>query len=67
MNAQDVRRLLLRAAAALETPDDLTKEEKGHVIEDCLIAADQIGPLNETEITDDEDEGEVEFDEDNED
>lgn len=31
--------LLNRAAAALETPDDLTEEEKAYLIEDLVVMA----------------------------
>lgn len=34
--------LLNRAAAALETPGDLTEEEKQHVIEDLVLAAKEV-------------------------
>jgi len=42
MKNQDLIALLNRAAAALETPSDLTPEEKQHVIEDLVIAADSV-------------------------
>lgn len=44
MKPRDLAALLRRAAAALETPKDLTKAEKTHVIEDLLAEADKVNP-----------------------
>lgn len=43
MKNKELINLLNRAAAALETPADLTDAEKQHVIEDLAIAAQNIG------------------------
>jgi hypothetical protein len=40
MKDKDLRALLIRAAAAIETPADLTKDEINHVIEDLRSAAE---------------------------
>lgn len=39
MNTHDLSALLNRAAAALETPDDLTDDDRKALIEDLCIAA----------------------------
>ena len=39
MKARDLQNLLNRAAASLETPDDLTEGEKNELIEDLINAA----------------------------
>jgi len=44
MKPRDLASLLRRAAAALETPKDLTSKEKDEVIEDLVEAADEIDP-----------------------
>lgn len=37
---KDLRDLLRRGAAAIETPGDLSPEERTHIVEDLLIAAE---------------------------
>lgn len=39
MSKKDLINLLNRAAAGFETPDDLTEEEKTHLVEDLVVAA----------------------------
>jgi len=41
MKRRELVLLLNRAAAALETPNDLTEEEKAHVVEDLAVAAEE--------------------------
>lgn len=41
MKPRELASLLRRAAAAIETPDDLSNEERMHVVEDLCVAADQ--------------------------
>jgi len=41
---RDLAALLRRGAAAIETPGDLTDEERGHVAEDLALYADKIDP-----------------------
>ena len=41
MKLRDKIALINRAIAALETPDDLTQEEKGHLIDDLNGLADE--------------------------
>jgi hypothetical protein len=43
----DLIALLNRAAAALETPNDLTPEEVEHVIEDLVVEAKKLGDATE--------------------
>lgn len=38
-NVAELRNLLNRAAAALETPEDLSREDKQNLIEDLVTAA----------------------------
>ena len=40
---RDLAALLNRAAAAIETPADLTDEERGHVVEDLTVTARELG------------------------
>ena len=42
MKTRDLRHLLARAAAALETPADLTETEKREVVEDLRAAEDEL-------------------------
>jgi len=44
MNNFELAALLNRAAAAIETPGDLTAEELKHVVEDLCIEADNLDP-----------------------
>jgi hypothetical protein len=39
LKPRDLANLLNRAAAALETPDDLTPQDKADLIEDLVVAA----------------------------
>ena len=43
MKPRDLKNLLNRAAAALETPDDLTDQDIAYLIEDLIVAANEIG------------------------
>jgi len=42
MKNRELVNLLNRAAAALETPQDLTKEDMEQLIEDLIVAAKEI-------------------------
>lgn len=42
MKARDLANLLARAAAALETPNDLTAQEIRELIEDLIAAQEEI-------------------------
>jgi hypothetical protein len=44
MKPRDLAALLRRAAAALETPEDLTSKEVDEVVEDLVEAAEGIDP-----------------------
>lgn len=41
IKAKDLKNLLNRAAAALETPKDLTPQEVAELVEDLLAAAEE--------------------------
>jgi len=47
-NRFELAALLNRAAAAIETPGDLTPEELKHVAEDLCIEADKLDPVKES-------------------
>ena len=44
MSPRDLAALLYRAAAGLETPQDLTPEERAHLVEDLVLAAAEYYP-----------------------
>lgn len=43
--ATELVNLLNRAAAALETPDDLTEEDKAYLIEDLVVMAAHLAKI----------------------